>query len=100
MIRRPPRSTLFPYTTLFRSGDNRPVFWVVQRGNPPAPGYGHVALGAHSRPAVDAAWDAGIANGGADDGEPGPRPQYGAHHYAGYLRDPDGLRVEIVTGSR
>src|SRR3712207_8305181 len=22
MIRRPPRSTLFPYTTLFRSGDN------------------------------------------------------------------------------
>src|SRR3989442_12426642 len=23
MIRRPPRSTLFPYTTLFRSGNNR-----------------------------------------------------------------------------
>src|SRR2546427_1601408 len=29
MIRRPPRSTLFPYTTLFRSGkggDSRPLF--------------------------------------------------------------------------
>src|SRR2546422_4655755 len=25
MIRRPPRSTLFPYTTLFRSGRARPV---------------------------------------------------------------------------
>src|SRR3712207_8718725 len=25
MIRRPPRSTLFPYTTLFRSGDPDPV---------------------------------------------------------------------------
>src|SRR3712207_7567895 len=25
MIRRPPRSTLFPYTTLFRSGDDRDV---------------------------------------------------------------------------
>src|SRR2546430_6984284 len=24
MIRRPPRSTLFPYTTLFRSGQGRP----------------------------------------------------------------------------
>src|SRR2546426_2373096 len=24
MIRRPPRSTLFPYTTLFRSGKSRP----------------------------------------------------------------------------
>src|SRR2546430_8664951 len=28
MIRRPPRSTLFPYTTLFRShGDARPAEW-------------------------------------------------------------------------
>src|SRR5690348_17670076 len=28
MIRRPPRSTLFPYTTLFRSGDLvRPLPW-------------------------------------------------------------------------
>src|SRR5690242_21147934 len=25
MIRRPPRSTLFPYTTLFRSPDNKPT---------------------------------------------------------------------------
>src|SRR3712207_7864210 len=25
MIRRPPRSTLFPYTTLFRSGDDQEV---------------------------------------------------------------------------
>src|SRR3712207_8655572 len=31
MIRRPPRSTLFPYTTLFRSGDLQPV---VHRGLP------------------------------------------------------------------
>src|SRR3989440_12883400 len=31
MIRRPPRSTLFPYTTLFRSRDGRPVFWVRAR---------------------------------------------------------------------
>src|SRR5258708_26831172 len=27
MIRRPPRSTLFPYTTLFRSGLCRAVLW-------------------------------------------------------------------------
>src|SRR3989441_13345224 len=30
MIRRPPRSTLFPYTTLFRSG--RPLAVQVERG--------------------------------------------------------------------
>src|SRR5260370_38435980 len=28
MIRRPPRSTLFPYTTLFRSGRNRDAVWL------------------------------------------------------------------------
>src|SRR2546429_2769421 len=28
MIRRPPRSTLFPYTTLFRSRASRPVAWM------------------------------------------------------------------------
>src|SRR3712207_7813740 len=27
MIRRPPRSTLFPYTTLFRSSRRRPHHW-------------------------------------------------------------------------
>ena len=32
------------------------------------------------------------------DGAPGPRPQYGPRYYAAYLLDPDGLRVEVVTG--
>src|SRR5258706_3648130 len=31
MIRRPPRSTLFPYTTLFRSGGERSGFQHAQR---------------------------------------------------------------------
>src|SRR5947209_12022748 len=31
MIRRPPRSTLFPYTTLFRSPDSLEVYAPVQR---------------------------------------------------------------------
>src|SRR5256885_7685210 len=29
MIRRPPRSTLFPYTTLFRSRGRRPAVWAA-----------------------------------------------------------------------
>ncbi|WP_372789710.1 VOC family protein [Paraconexibacter sp.] len=73
-------------------------FWIVQRGRPAAPGYGHVALEAVGRAAVDAAYTAGIAAGGADDGAPGPRPNYGPRYYAAYLRDPDGLRVELVSG--
>ncbi|ADB52947.1 VOC family protein [Conexibacter woesei] len=76
-----------------------PQLWVVTRGLPPAPGYGHVALRARGRVAVDAAHAAGVAHGGADLGAPGPRPQYGHGCYAGYLRDPDGLRVELVARS-
>jgi catechol 2,3-dioxygenase-like lactoylglutathione lyase family enzyme len=78
-------------------GMNGPTFWIVTRGRPPAPGYGHVALQANGKAAVDAAHAAGLAHGGSDDGPPGLRPQYGRRYYAGYLRDPDGLRVEVVS---
>lgn len=78
-------------------GVNGPQFWIVVRGRPPAPGYGHVALAANGKAAVDAAHRAGLAHGGSDDGAPGLRPQYGRRYYAGYLRDPDGLRVEVVS---
>lgn len=79
-------------------GRDDPVFWIVTRGRQPSPGYGHVALGAPGKAAVDAAHTAGLEHGGRDDGAPGPRPQYGPGTYAGYLRDPDGLRVEVVAG--
>jgi catechol 2,3-dioxygenase-like lactoylglutathione lyase family enzyme len=78
-------------------GVNGAKFWIVVRGRPPTPGYGHVALQASGKAAVDAAYRSGLAHGGSDDGPPGPRPQYGGHYYAAYLLDPDGLRVEIVS---
>ena len=75
------------------------VLWIVARGEAPAQGFGHVALRAAGRVAVQAAHAAGLRAGGSDDGPPGPRPLYGPTYYAGYLRDPDGLRVEVVCGS-
>lgn len=78
-------------------GVEGPELWIVVRGRPPGPSYGHVALHATGRAAVDAAHAAGLVHGGYDDGRPGPRDQYGPGCYAAYLRDPDGLRVEIVA---
>jgi catechol 2,3-dioxygenase-like lactoylglutathione lyase family enzyme len=81
-------------------GVNGPHVWIVNRPGPPrkpAPGYGHLALSANGKAAVDAAYDGGLSNGGSDDGPPGMRPQYGERYYAAYLRDPDGLRVEVVS---
>jgi catechol 2,3-dioxygenase-like lactoylglutathione lyase family enzyme len=78
-------------------GVDTPIVWIVVRGRPPSPGYGHVALRASGKAAVDAAYRAGVANGGSDDGRPGLRRQYGERCYAAYMRDPDGLRVEVVS---
>jgi catechol 2,3-dioxygenase-like lactoylglutathione lyase family enzyme len=78
-------------------GVNGPQVWIVVRGRTPGPGYGHLALSANGKAAVDAAYSGGLANGGTDDGPPGMRPQYGERYYAAYLRDPDGLRLEVVS---
>lgn len=78
-------------------GVNGPDVWIVVRGRAPAPGYGHMALSASGMAAVDAAHAGGLRNGGFDDGPPGMRPNYGPRYYAAYLRDPDGLRVEVVS---
>ena len=80
-------------------GVNDPQLWIVVRGRPPGPGYGHLALAASGKAAVDAAHAAGLGHGGQRRRAPGPRPQYGRRYYAGYLRDPDGLRVEVVSRS-
>jgi catechol 2,3-dioxygenase-like lactoylglutathione lyase family enzyme len=80
-------------------GSTEPQLWIVARGRAPAPGFGHVALRASGRAAVDAAYAAGLVAGGADAGAPGQRRAYGPRYYAAYLLDPDGLRVEVVTGS-
>jgi catechol 2,3-dioxygenase-like lactoylglutathione lyase family enzyme len=66
-------------------------------GKPAVAGNGSmVAFSAPSPAAVDAAHRAGLASGGTDEGAPGPRPRYGAGYYAGYVRDPDGNKVQVV----
>jgi catechol 2,3-dioxygenase-like lactoylglutathione lyase family enzyme len=78
-------------------GINEPQLWIVVRGRTPGPGYGHIALRASGRAAVDAAYRSGLDAGGSDDGPPGPRPQYGRRYYSAYMLDPAGLRVEVAT---
>ena len=79
-------------------GIDRAQLWLVARRRGPGPAFGHVALTAAGKAAVDAAYAAATANGGGNDGAPGPRPQYGPSYYAAYITDPDGYRVEVVSG--
>ncbi|HWI74360.1 MAG TPA: VOC family protein [Baekduia sp.] len=56
----------------------------------------HIGFVAPSREQVDAFWETGRAAGLADDGPPGPRPEYMEDYYGAFLRDPDGNSVEAV----
>jgi len=57
------------------------------------PGF-HLALIAPSTEAVHYFHAGAIANGGRDEGGPGPRPHYGKRYYAAFVIDPDGHKLE------
>ena len=52
-----------------------------------------VALQADSPEMVQAVYETAMANGGSDEGAPGPRGDDG--FYAGYFRDPDGNKLNV-----
>lgn len=67
-------------------------------GERATPGNGvHVAFEVESRAAVDAFYRVALEHGGTDHGAPGLRPEYDAHYYAAFVRDPDGNTIEAVT---
>src|SRR3712207_7702139 len=67
MIRRPPRSTLFPYTTLFRSGQKTEMMLDGSGGAAGASG-GHQSVMGSETPIEDSG-PPDIAQGGADLGD-------------------------------
>jgi catechol 2,3-dioxygenase-like lactoylglutathione lyase family enzyme len=93
-------------------GRDRPELWIMPRaasreggaGSPATNGAaaakGHVAIAGAGRRAVDAAHEAGLAAGGRDGGAPAARTFGPPNYYSGYLVDPDGAWLELVSGSR
>jgi lactoylglutathione lyase len=88
-----------PWAGWQSSPEPRPLFLI---GRPydqqaPAPGNGQmVAFLAHSRAQVDEAYAVALAHGGLDEGAPGLRPEYHAHYYGAYFRDPDGNKLCVA----
>ncbi len=56
-------------------------------------------FGCETTAEVDTAYAAALANGGSDEGAPGPRPLYGPEFYGAYVRDPDGNKMSFVLAS-
>ena len=74
-------------------------FWIEERKGSVItcpPGF-HVCFLAPDTAAVHRFHEAGLAQGGTDNGGPGPRPHYGDGYYAAFLIDPDGWRIEAST---
>ena len=80
-------------------GKSYPEFWVNLRDWIPQtsdPG-SHICLRAPSEEAVRAFHAAALANGGADQGPPGPRQAAFTTYFGAFILDPDGNKLEAVT---
>jgi catechol 2,3-dioxygenase-like lactoylglutathione lyase family enzyme len=83
------------YQTAFGMGSRAEnIFWLTRDSR--ASGGGHYALRVDSREEVDAFHAAALRAGGEDNGEPGPRPDYGPNYYAAFVKDREGNNIEVV----
>lgn len=88
-----------PWAGWQSSPDPRPLFLIGRPHNLQAhqPGNGQmVAFLAASRQQVDTVHALALASGGSCEGPPGLRPQYHAHYYGAYFRDPDGNKLCVA----
>jgi catechol 2,3-dioxygenase-like lactoylglutathione lyase family enzyme len=80
-------------------GAIRPEFWVQRPHDQNAASVGngtHVGFIARSKNAVNKFHSAALAQGGSNNGEPGPRPDYGPEYYGAFIFDLDGNKLEAT----
>jgi catechol 2,3-dioxygenase-like lactoylglutathione lyase family enzyme len=81
---------------MFVAGDKKgvPSYW--RTGNNAGSAPMHIAFAAPSREAVDAFYEAALANGGRDNGRPGFRDQGRKRkaNYVAFVLDPDNNNIE------
>ena len=76
-----------------------PSYWAP--GSRPGINQMHIAFTAPDKAAVDAFYAAALANGGRDNGPPGPREGNGDDGYYGaFVLDPDGNNIEACARGR
>ncbi|MDP3859649.1 MAG: VOC family protein [Stagnimonas sp.] len=88
-----------PWAAWEATPGGRPLFVIGRPFNRliPHPGNGNmVAFLAESHAQVQRVYEVALASGGTCEGRPGPRPEYHAHYYGAYFRDPDGNKLAVA----
>ena len=86
-----------PYAIAY--GENHPEFWIQlpHDQKPMSVGNGvHLGFSARTKEQVQKFHAAALANGGSNNGEPGPRPDYGPDYYGAFVYDLDGNKIEAT----
>jgi catechol 2,3-dioxygenase-like lactoylglutathione lyase family enzyme len=86
----------FAYCYLLRDGGR---VWIAPPHDkqPATPSNGTmIGFDGGSEACIIAAHAAALANGGSNEGDPGPRPMYGPEFYGAYVRDPDGNKMSFI----
>lgn len=86
-----------PYAIAYGEGVSE--FWIQLPHDHEAASAGngaHFGFSARSQDAVHRFHAAALANGGTDEGAPGPRPDYGPEYFGAFVRDPFGNKVEAT----
>jgi catechol 2,3-dioxygenase-like lactoylglutathione lyase family enzyme len=91
------KAQYLPYAIAYGEGVSE--FWIqlpADKGTP-SPGKGaHFGFAAKNQNAVHRFHESALANGGKDEGPPGPRPDYGPDYYGAFAIDPFGNKIEAV----
>jgi len=86
-----------PYAVAY--GEDHPEFWIGMPHDqrPMSAGNGvHLGFSARSKDQVHKFHAAALAHGGSNNGEPGPRPDYGPDYYGAFVYDLDGNKIEAT----
>lgn len=84
-------------------GEDHPEFWIgaPHNGGPMSIGNGvHMGFSARSKAQVAKFHEVALAMGASNNGEPGPRPDYGPDYYGAFVFDLDGNKIEAMLHPR
>ena len=88
-----------PGAIAYGESKDKPEFWIGLPHDQSAPSNGngaHLAFVARSKAQVNKFHEAALKAGGSNNGEPGPRPDYGPAYYGAFIYDLDGNKIEAT----